>query len=331
VTRPGPTQTIQLDRWRGSETGNAVPGPGPRFVNGFCVVWSQIERWLNSQGAPLKLVRWKDGNNDIVLTEAIVREHLDQRRALVFFNGEHWRMISKYDFGGAGGALRVFVSDPGSGTQEWLTLAQAGGTSLKGFATVELNPAAQQFNAQATDFEAFATGAEQILVTDALGRKAGIDPATGDSFGDATSGIAFDAPLDFPGYAPLSDQEWALRRAESLRRVTMAGAVPVGTYVIDLDNANTTVSVAWRQAGQPVRTESFTPTPAPWGGRVVVQVTVVGGCPADLDGDGSVGSADITILLNAWGGSGSADLDGNGTVGPQDIAILLSAWGACGQ
>ena len=334
MTRPGPTEKIKLDRWRGSETSNAVPGRGPRFVNGFCVVWDQIERWFNSQGAPIKLVRvtrscGPNCTENVPLTEAVVREHLDQRRALVFFNGEHWRMISKYDFGGANGALRVFVSDPGTGAQQWLTLAQAGGTNLKGFATVERTSSAQQFNAQATDFEAYATGAERILVTDSAGRKAGIDPTTGEVFGDATSGIAFDAPLDFPGYAPLTDEEWAQRTAESLRRVTMTGTVPTGTYVIDVDNANTTVNIAWRQAGQPVHTESFTPFPTAWGGRVVLQVTVAGACPADLNGDGVVGAQDIAILLGNWGGTGPADLDGNGVVGSSDIAILLGAWGGC--
>jgi len=47
----------------------------------------------------------------------------------------------------------------------------------------------------------------------------------------------------------------------------------------------------------------------------------------DLDGDGVVGAADLSTLLNQWGGSGSADFDGNGTVDGADIAVLLSNWG----
>lgn len=47
----------------------------------------------------------------------------------------------------------------------------------------------------------------------------------------------------------------------------------------------------------------------------------------DLDGDGSVGPADLAILLGAWGSAGgSADLDGDGSVGPADLAQLLGAW-----
>ena len=54
-------------------------------------------------------------------------------------------------------------------------------------------------------------------------------------------------------------------------------------------------------------------------------------CPADLNRDGQVGSADLAGLLSAWGtaGANGEDLDGNGTVGSTDVAVLLSAWGAC--
>ncbi|MCP4835940.1 MAG: carbohydrate-binding protein [Phycisphaera sp.] len=52
-------------------------------------------------------------------------------------------------------------------------------------------------------------------------------------------------------------------------------------------------------------------------------------CPADLDGDGTVGGADIGLLLAAWGGRGPADLDGDGTVGGADIGLVLAAWGDC--
>jgi outer membrane protein assembly factor BamB len=48
--------------------------------------------------------------------------------------------------------------------------------------------------------------------------------------------------------------------------------------------------------------------------------------PADLDCDGSVGPADLALLLGAWG-TKSADLDGDGTTASTDLAILLGAWG----
>ncbi len=54
-------------------------------------------------------------------------------------------------------------------------------------------------------------------------------------------------------------------------------------------------------------------------------------CPSDLDGSGSVGTSDLSILLAAWGPTttGCGDLDGDGNVGPIDLAILLRTWGPC--
>ena len=60
--------------------------------------------------------------------------------------------------------------------------------------------------------------------------------------------------------------------------------------------------------------------------EVLVQV-VSSNRPADLDGDGAVGGADLAVILSQWGGAGSGDLDGDGTVGGADLAILLSDWG----
>ncbi len=54
-------------------------------------------------------------------------------------------------------------------------------------------------------------------------------------------------------------------------------------------------------------------------------------CPADLDGDGSVGILDLLALLAAWGTDpgGPPDFDGDGTVGILDLLTLLANWGAC--
>jgi alkaline phosphatase len=55
-------------------------------------------------------------------------------------------------------------------------------------------------------------------------------------------------------------------------------------------------------------------------------------CPADLDGDGEVGSADVGLLLSAWGTDNvAADLDGNGVVDGADLGLLTAAWGACAR
>ena len=49
--------------------------------------------------------------------------------------------------------------------------------------------------------------------------------------------------------------------------------------------------------------------------------------PCDLNGDGNVDGADLSIVLADWGQKGSAaDLDGDGTVGGADLAIVLACW-----
>ncbi|MFO0826781.1 MAG: peptidoglycan DD-metalloendopeptidase family protein [Phycisphaerales bacterium] len=50
--------------------------------------------------------------------------------------------------------------------------------------------------------------------------------------------------------------------------------------------------------------------------------------PADLNGDGTVGAADLAILLGAWGSAGPGDLTGDGVVDGLDLAVLLGAWSA---
>ena len=53
------------------------------------------------------------------------------------------------------------------------------------------------------------------------------------------------------------------------------------------------------------------------------------GEPADLDGDGTVGGADLALLLGAWGSADpSADLNADGVVNGADLALLLGAWQA---
>lgn len=53
-------------------------------------------------------------------------------------------------------------------------------------------------------------------------------------------------------------------------------------------------------------------------------------CAADLNADGAVGPADLSVLLGAWGTGGAADLNQNGIVGAEDLSILLASWGAGG-
>jgi len=67
---------------------------------------------------------------------------------------------------------------------------------------------------------------------------------------------------------------------------------------------------------------------APNQGALALYAFATPPCTADLDGDASVGPADLAMLLSAWG-TAMADLDGDGTTGAPDLAALLGAWGAC--
>ena len=49
---------------------------------------------------------------------------------------------------------------------------------------------------------------------------------------------------------------------------------------------------------------------------------------ADLNGDGTVGGADLGLLAAAWE-TAAGDLDGDGTTSGADVGLLLAAWGEC--
>ena len=53
-------------------------------------------------------------------------------------------------------------------------------------------------------------------------------------------------------------------------------------------------------------------------------------CPADINGDGTVGAQDLASILSFWESDNvNNDLNGDGIVGAQDMAIVLNAWGDC--
>ncbi len=62
------------------------------------------------------------------------------------------------------------------------------------------------------------------------------------------------------------------------------------------------------------------------GATLTLEVTTNTCVPADLNCDGVVDAADLTIMLSSWGGTGVADINGDGIVDAADISALLSAW-----
>ena len=56
-------------------------------------------------------------------------------------------------------------------------------------------------------------------------------------------------------------------------------------------------------------------------------------CPGDLDGNGTIDSADLAILLTHYGRCNDceADLSGDGYVDQDDIDELMASWGECDE
>ena len=81
--------------------------------------------------------------------------------------------------------------------------------------------------------------------------------------------------------------------------------------VIEFSAAFPPVAASWGLDNVIVDWSQLLPCPAP--------------CPADLDGDGTVGILDLLALLAAWGAGpvGPPDFDGDGTVGILDLLTLL--------
>jgi len=53
-------------------------------------------------------------------------------------------------------------------------------------------------------------------------------------------------------------------------------------------------------------------------------------CPADTNGDGSVGVADLLTVVDMWGEAGGVgDVNGDGSVGIGDLLAIVDAWGEC--
>ncbi len=53
-------------------------------------------------------------------------------------------------------------------------------------------------------------------------------------------------------------------------------------------------------------------------------------CTADLSGDGTVGGADLGLVLGSWGQSAPQyDLTGDGVIDGSDLGLMLAAWGKC--
>jgi len=122
----------------------------------------------------------------------------------------------------------------------------------------------------------------------------------------------------------------AIMAASSLAGVGGGLSIDRSTIISGGGRSSTKVLSVTGAIGQPTATSipssggPYTLTGGFWSAQNATPL-----CPADLDDDGSVGAADLSLLLASWGAGGSADLDGDGSVGAADLSLLLAAWGLC--
>ncbi|MCE2880954.1 MAG: hypothetical protein LW636_01150 [Planctomycetaceae bacterium] len=137
-------------------------------------------------------------------------------------------------------------------------------------------------------------------------------------------GYDFDGPVQFEWRrdgAPISDGAGGASRGGG----TVSGAS--GTLsAYDLTATLVLTNVQLSDAGAHALTFS---NACGSGDSGEVEIAVEASCIADINGDGVVSGADLSILLTRWGLSGTGDLDGNGVVDSADLAMLLSSWGSC--
>ena len=89
------------------------------------------------------------------------------------------------------------------------------------------------------------------------------------------------------------------------------------------DRLRTAASRSRRSRCSPSWAREERAAPRDAGDRRLVGELKVGGCPWDINGNGSVETVDLD-LLSQWGAPGSADLDG--TVAVTDLLALLADW-----
>ena len=89
-------------------------------------------------------------------------------------------------------------------------------------------------------------------------------------------------------------------------------------------------------APRPARAET-PPVPSPGAQGYALTVTggvldadLVGQCPADINGDGVVDTADLGILMASFGTgmAGAGDINGDGIVDTADLGTFIAAFGS---
>jgi hypothetical protein len=132
---------------------------------------------------------------------------------------------------------------------------------------------------------------------------------------------------------PVTFTRWAEGSpAGSVRIAAVAALAEDGLWIdsipsVDAGSEIRSAAIAWPAAsdqdddGVP---DSFPIEDIP---TTILPTSLCGGLRTDLDGNGRVDSADLAIVLAAWGTSQELpDIDADGIVGPLDLGGILAAW-----
>jgi len=128
------------------------------------------------------------------------------------------------------------------------------------------------------------------------------------------------------GYTYADGQHWddtafPIPKGAAAATVTLYYQTTTREYIEFLRDANVTNDAgqvayeAWVEAGKSAPVAMDTAT-----------IALTTANPADLNGDGAVNAADLSILLSNWGTPGPGDINGDGIVNAADLSILLSNW-----
>ncbi len=142
---------------------------------------------------------------------------------------------------------------------------------------------------------------------------------------NATSGAG---PVTGFDLAVAANGQWHRHLSWTLLPASGAGAPDSGVYLATLELYSTDPAVGTSRSVQLVMNAGATDAQFT-AAFAAAEARLAPPCPADLDGDGAVGGADLGILLGGWGLPGPADLDRDGAVTGADLGALLGAWGAC--